>query len=199
MDPPGIINTIPFTITMYKNTGNFILLLILVLYGMSLCAAKCKNPEEFPLHEIYITNSMSHKAPVRCFRYDLTDNYLGNKWLKPLQDSRFKFRYSMLPETTYHRTITNGSFVAYRQSYDCAQNKVNLCEWRIYETYAELYSLYLQRWVHFDYEPVKNPTCYKNVCLRFPRGYPSHKPPCHKESSQASSPELNSGLYDLSP
>ncbi|WRX17012.1 Plant self-incompatibility S1 - like 3 [Theobroma cacao] len=184
---------------MNKNAGNiFVWLLILVVYEASLCAAKCKKPEELPLHEIYITNSMPHEAPVRCFRYDLTDNYLGNKWLKPREETKFQFRYELLPETTYYCTTTNGSFAAYRQSYDCAQNKVNLCEWRVHETYAELYSLIQQRWVHFNYEPVKNPTCYKDLCLRFPRGYPSHKAPCHKESSKASVPEQKA-LYDLSP
>lgn len=162
---------------MNKNTANFVSFLILVLYGMSLCAAKCKKPEEFPLHEIFITNSMSQTAPIRCFRYALTDNYLGNLLLKPGQETRFKFRYSLLPETIYYCSTTKGSFVAYRQNYDCAQNKVNLCAWRIYDNYAELYSITLQKWVRFNYEPVKNPTCYKDLCLRFPRGYPSHKPP----------------------
>ncbi|XVF52820.1 hypothetical protein PTKIN_Ptkin05aG0049300 [Pterospermum kingtungense] len=190
----------PLTVTMNKNTADFILLHVLALYGLSMCAAKCKKPEEYPLHEIHITNSMSQTAPVRCFRYALTDNYLGNMWLKPRESTSFKFRYILSPETIYYCTTTNGSFVAYRQSYDCAQNKVNLCEWRIYEAYAELYSIYLQRWVRFDYEPAKSPTCYKDLCLRFPRGYPSHKPPCHKESPQGTSwPDPNSALYDLSP
>ncbi|XVE64905.1 hypothetical protein DITRI_Ditri07aG0139500 [Diplodiscus trichospermus] len=116
---------------MSKNTGSFILLLILVVYPICLCAAKCKRPEDFSLHEIYITNFMSHEASM---------------------------------------------------SYDCAQN-VNLWEWRIYETYAELYSLDLHRWVHFDYEPVKYPSCYEDLCVRFLRGYCSQKAPSQRKLS----------------
>ncbi|KAE8732241.1 putative AP2/ERF domain-containing transcription factor [Hibiscus syriacus] len=170
-----------------ESMRNVIFLLILVLYGNSMCEAKCQKPEEIPLHEIYVTNYMNHRAPIRCFRYDVIDNYLGNKLLQHGEETKFTFRNNLTPETMYYCTTTNGSFVAYKESYDCAQNKVNLCEWRIHETYAELYSLNLRRWVPFDYEPVKNPGCYKNVCLRFPRGYPSHKAPCHEESPHPSS------------
>ncbi|KAK8676492.1 hypothetical protein V6N13_142066 [Hibiscus sabdariffa] len=155
--------------------------------GGVLCEAKCRKPEELPLHEIHVKNDMYHEVPIRCFRYDLTDNYLGTKLLQPGEETSFTFRYSLTPETIYYCTTTNGSFVAYRESYDCAQNKVNLCEWRIRENYVELYSLNLGSWVPFHYEPVKSPGCYKDVCLRFPRGYPSHKAPCQKESPHPSS------------
>ncbi|KAG8496017.1 hypothetical protein CXB51_009264 [Gossypium anomalum] len=171
---------------MNKNTINSISMLILLLYGNTMCESKCKKPEELPLHEIYVTNYMSHEETIRCFRYDLTDNYLGTRLLKPRQETRFCFRYSLTPDTIYYCSTTNGSFVAYKNSYDCVQNKVKLCEWRIYETYAEVYSLNQQRWIRFDYEQVKDPGCYKNVCLRFPRGYPYHKASCDNESSQPS-------------
>ncbi|KAH7864448.1 hypothetical protein Vadar_029689 [Vaccinium darrowii] len=75
--------------------------------------------------------------------------------LKPHEALSFTFRQSMIfPSSTMWNCSTNqGTFVAFKNDYDCNKNQNNLCTWRFSARDAHRYSPEYKKWVRYKYNP----------------------------------------------